>query len=212
MFGGETLYLAKSNPKETLEEHTLELLNKFEKLRALYPDIMVDWELLRDAIVYHDMGKINDVFQNKLQAAVSGKEYFSDENEIPHGYLSILFIDYNNITDSGYRNKNICDYVSLRKKILIASVYFHHARGEIGEDIGTIKERLSKEKETLEHKELNFKTPELQKIRVRKIPSQRFFCFDLSRIIPADLCYDERKESYIEYCKIKGLQIGRAHV
>ena len=205
MFGGETLYLAKSNPKETLEEHTLELLNKFEKLRALYPDIMVDWELLRDAIVYHDMGKINDVFQNKLQAAVSGKEYFSDENEIPHGYLSILFIDYNNITDSGYRNKNICDYVSLRKKILIASVYFHHVRGEIGEDIGTIKERLSKEKETLEHKELNFKTPELQKIRVRKIPSQRFFCFDLSRIIPADLCYDERKESYIEYCKIKGL-------
>ena len=66
------------------------------------------------------------------------------------------------------------------------------------------------EKETLEHKELNFKTPELQKIRVRKIPSQRFFCFDLSRIIPADLCYDERKESDVigDICGIISGAIG----
>ena len=33
------LYLAKSNPKETIEEHTENLLNQKEALEKIYPNI-----------------------------------------------------------------------------------------------------------------------------------------------------------------------------
>ena len=61
-------YLAKSNPRETLEEHTLKLIENYDLLRQYYPGISVDWEILLEAVKYHDIGKIK--YQNALPTII----------------------------------------------------------------------------------------------------------------------------------------------
>jgi len=62
---------------ETIEEHTLNLLKNFEILKRLYyfeikenlKDLTPDrffW-LLKTAVLYHDLGKANDLFQGKIK-------------------------------------------------------------------------------------------------------------------------------------------------
>ena len=59
------IFLAKSNG-ETVVEHTKKLIQNFEKLIELYPNIEVDKRLLLLACIYHDLGKINAKFQYKV--------------------------------------------------------------------------------------------------------------------------------------------------
>lgn len=80
-------YLAKSNPEETIQEHTDKLLENYETLKKLYPNLLINWDILKFACIYHDLGKINLKFQNKLK---TGKR---DNNEIAHNFLSIAFVD-----------------------------------------------------------------------------------------------------------------------
>ena len=63
----EKEYLAKSNPKETIREHTEKLIQNYNKLRKEYPDLKINWDLLYLACLYHDLGKINKKFQNKIK-------------------------------------------------------------------------------------------------------------------------------------------------
>ena len=110
-------FWAKSNPVETIQQHTAILLKELKKFKTLYPKIEnVDWELLELACKYHDLGKMNTKFQNKLGATL--KDSMGDLKEIPHGYLSPAFIP------KGI--KEIYDTDELR--ILYQSVYYHHAR------------------------------------------------------------------------------------
>ena len=83
----ETLY-AKSNPEETIRQHTDNLIKQAELLKILgyipteevYQDLLVSCE-------YHDYGKMNDKFQQRLKS----KKRMS-EDEIPHNVLSVYFI------------------------------------------------------------------------------------------------------------------------
>ena len=60
-------FWAKDWPIESIESHTLNLIKNFNKLKVLYPGIKyLNWDLLELACIYHDMGKINTKFQNKL--------------------------------------------------------------------------------------------------------------------------------------------------
>jgi CRISPR-associated endonuclease/helicase Cas3 len=65
--------LAKSNPPQTLEEHINEALKIEEILKSSFPNIKQIscddkfWELLRTAIVFHDLGKVHYEFQKMLQ-------------------------------------------------------------------------------------------------------------------------------------------------
>ena len=52
----KNLFLAKSNPKESIMEHTDKLLDEFYLLKSIYPNLKnVNWELLRIACIYHDI-------------------------------------------------------------------------------------------------------------------------------------------------------------
>ncbi|WP_047758564.1 hypothetical protein, partial [Geobacillus sp. ZGt-1] len=69
------MFYAKSETKETIREHTDRLLDNWRLLKDSYGDRLIRvnermWELLRLAIEYHDIGKANTVFQNKIRRAI----------------------------------------------------------------------------------------------------------------------------------------------
>ncbi|MCC3310325.1 CRISPR-associated endonuclease Cas3'' [Finegoldia magna] len=84
-------YLAKSNPEETIQQHTDNLLKQLEILKSIYPKINVNFDLLYYACLYHDLGKISISFQKKVDKNLS--DSITNNEEFPHGVLSTLFID-----------------------------------------------------------------------------------------------------------------------
>lgn len=109
-------FLAKTNPVQSLDEHTNEVLLRYEELMKYYGDCFKsdEKELLKLACEVHDWGKINSRFQSKMKP--NGKRY---EDEIPHGFLSSLFIDGKKLRET-YSNEQV--------RGLITAVYYHHAR------------------------------------------------------------------------------------
>ena len=72
-------YIAKTYPeRETIVEHTDRLIENYNILKKIYPNINIDWDILRLACLYHDLGKANRKFQDKIK----GKQVLG---EIPHG-------------------------------------------------------------------------------------------------------------------------------
>lgn len=140
----ENQYLAKSNPEKTIREHTQDLLNQLQILKEIYPSILEkeEWELLEYAVKYHDIGKINTKFQNKLYKKL-GKVLLKDDNieeeEIPHNFLSPCLINIDKMEEK-YGRKNT--------KILVSSVYYHHTREEKKVTENAIED-LKKQKENL---------------------------------------------------------------
>lgn len=181
----ENIYLAKSDKEKTIKEHTDDLLRQCNILRTIYPHILnkEEWEILDLAIKYHDIGKINSKFQNKLYR-VLGKEEIPEEykgEEIPHNFLSPFFIE-----GKYYKEKYEEKYVD----ILISAVYYHHNREKPNCD----REKIEEIKKDLEKQIQNF--GDFYGLDLTKIKN------NFSRyIIKAD---DERLRSK-EYIMIKGL-------
>lgn len=67
-------YLAKSNPEETIQEHTDNLLTNYKILQENYPDIPVNWYFLKLACLTHDLGKMNVYFQEKVSGGRRNKK------------------------------------------------------------------------------------------------------------------------------------------
>lgn len=138
----ENQCLAKSNPEKTIKEHTQDLLNQLEILKTIYPSILEkeEWELLDYAAKYHDIGKINTKFQNKLYQKLK-KKLLEDniKEEIPHNFLSPHLINIDKMEEK-FGRKNT--------RILISSVYYHHTR-EKREVTEEVLEDLRKQKEAL---------------------------------------------------------------
>ncbi|MCS7232051.1 MAG: CRISPR-associated helicase Cas3' [Elusimicrobiota bacterium] len=117
---------------ETLEEHTLFLVKNLELLKNIYKEEIDDiiikkskyspekfWLILRLAVIYHDLGKINYLFQNKIRKLLGQEELKSIfDKEIPHNYLSPALIPLNYLNELGYE-----DFF-----MLIYSIIFHHYR------------------------------------------------------------------------------------
>lgn len=110
----DELALAKSNPKEDIQTHTDGLLENLKLLRELYPDLNVKWDLLYWSCVYHDLGKLNAKFQERLR---TGKRF---ESEIPHGLISLAFIDHKRLKQEGFTKNDL--------KLLFQAVAYHHDR------------------------------------------------------------------------------------
>ena len=101
---------AKSNPKETLREHTDGLLreldnlknsygNKIESLLSSNDDITIDkdefWRLLDIISEFHDLGKVYTPFQNVIREKIGEEKLITNfENDIYHNYISPAFINY----------------------------------------------------------------------------------------------------------------------
>lgn len=124
--------IAKTNPKKTLKEHTDDLLCAFNNLKKFGEQLGINleeenWEKLKKASLYHDFGKANSFFQNKIR-----KSKIIDE--IPHNFLSVLFIKEED-------------------EMLIRMVAFHHWRDfpdlneeridQIYSDVGNYTQKLN---------------------------------------------------------------------
>ena len=106
-------YLAKSN-EETILEHTEKLIKNFKILTDIYHNLNVNKELLLLSCIYHDLGKININFQRSIE-----NSSFKDNSGIPHGLLSLAFINIKNLL-SKFEFSDV--------KALICSVALHHER------------------------------------------------------------------------------------
>mgnify|MGYP001025551952 FL=1 len=115
---------AKSIPTESIAEHTRLLLQGLDKLRSCYGKrIKADeefWELLRLAVIVHDFGKVNLLFQNKLRRLLGEPELpcpVSPEGEIPHNYVSVALLPEKQLLLSREA-----------WKLLVYAVGYHHER------------------------------------------------------------------------------------
>lgn len=116
---------AKGNSAvETIMEHTLQLISEYERLKSLYPNILSEkeWEILKDACYYHDVGKANTKFQNKIRSLEERiEDELNDLEEVPHAYLSCAFMPIENLKKK---------YSISELKQLMMAVYYHHERNE----------------------------------------------------------------------------------
>lgn len=117
------LYLAKSMEENlTIQEHTQMVLDKFDDLMTAdnqYFDENLK-EMIKCAIEYHDIGKANYYFQEKMR-----KHRMA--NEVPHGYLSALTLQRSKLNErldmkDGFR-------------IVLNAVYYHHRRDCVSDEI-----------------------------------------------------------------------------
>ncbi len=168
-------YLAKSYPRETIAEHTDRLLESYDILRSLYPFLRVNWELLRFACLYHDLGKINKKFQSKIE----GIKVFDDE--IAHNMLSLAFID-----PKFLKEKYL--FTDADISLLAQAVAYHHDRGDYDDIDDNAIESLKEDAE-------GFIYPKIILTRIKPI-SARYF--SNNRV------YGNSK-NFLDYVEIKGL-------
>ena len=182
-------YYAKSNPKETIQEHTDNLLKEYSRLKNIYPNINVNWDLLKLACMYHDFGKINKKFQYKIgNDLVKLSREEKNEKEIPHGILSIAFINTKSLKEEGYTSADL--------KILINTIAYHHERKF---NIGEENELLNKEIESM--KEFSKDFSYLKRDDYYKDLNNK----SLRRINKSRVQRSDGLENYDQYIMIKGL-------
>ncbi|MGQ3683465.1 MAG: CRISPR-associated helicase Cas3' [Candidatus Loosdrechtia sp.] len=118
---------AKSKPVETIEEHNRKLIEGYEKLKKVLPSEKVGKydEVIKKILYYHDLGKLNHKFQNKL--GIEKKRFIpelKDYPEIPHEWLSLAFISkvdkkfFNSFSNENIRFADLVQYC----------IAFHHVR------------------------------------------------------------------------------------
>lgn len=119
------VFYAKSEGKETIREHTDRLLYNLNLLRNSYRHkfMLMDeqmWKLLEIAVQYHDVGKANTVFQNKIRQAIRESVLETDmEANVPHNYLSVGCIPLKQL-----------DLTKEEERLLIHAVGYHHERDQ----------------------------------------------------------------------------------
>lgn len=121
-------YYAKSDPKQTIQEHTDLLLENFQLLRKVYPDLQVNWDLLYYAALHHDIGKGNRIFQWKIRNKDERKTILSHQErlrEIPHAFLSVTTLPIKELK-AKFENTAMGEDAGIY--ILVNSIVFHHDR------------------------------------------------------------------------------------
>lgn len=191
----EYKYYAKSNPTETIKEHTDKLLENLEILKNEYGDKITQsiempkerfWQLMKIICQYHDTGKVFSGFQNVIREAIGEKLIPTkfDNQEIKHEQISPMFVPYKQY-----------EMTKKERKIVYQAIYYHHERNnkihidrELLEEI--IKEDIEPNIEKIE-KELQIEISKLSTLYLGMVEGQ-------ARITEGD-------ELYNEYCLMKGL-------
>lgn len=149
-----------AKPNKTIKEHTDDLLEVLDLIWNLgYIKEERIYNLVKIACVYHDIGKINNEFQKRIN---QGKKVaFDEEKEIAHNILSLFFIkeelfenedDYFRVVNAVVNHHNYCNiYKTIdTKEQLIKSLlngfkydeggfYINSLIADIGQDIDAIK-------------------------------------------------------------------------
>lgn len=177
----ESKYIAKTYPEvETIQQHTDRLVENYNILKSIYPELKVDWDILKLACIYHDLGKMNKKFQKKLK----GKKV---KGEIPHGFLSIGFLDVYELEEK---------YTEEKIKILVNSIAYHHEREfRFSEYSGLLREEIEKMKEEAK----NFKYDKVKNC-FETLNIDILDYIDGSRVTEED-----GEEVFYDYILIKGL-------
>lgn len=188
-------YYAKSDPIETIKEHTDKLLANLEILKKEYGEKITQsiempeerfWLLMKIVCKYHDAGKVFSGFQNAIREAI-GEELIPtkfNNQEIKHEQISPMFVPYKQY-----------EMTKKERKLVYQAIYYHHERNnkihinsELLEEI--IKEDIEPNIEKIE-KELQIDIPKVSTLYLGMVEGQ-------ARITEGD-------ELYNEYCLMKGL-------
>ncbi len=188
------MFYAKSDPIESIKEHTDKLLENLEILKREYGDkitkvIKMDterfWELMELICKYHDVGKVFSGFQNVIRNKI-GLELLPtkfNNDFIKHEQISPMFIPHKDY------------HLTLEERTLVyQAIYYHHEReivhidGELLNEI--IEEDLKPNLENIK-KELQIEVGELKTFYLGLVEGQ-------ARIT-------EKNKLYKEYCLMKGL-------
>ena len=191
----EYKYYAKSDPIETIKEHTDKLLENLEILKKEYGKKITQsiempekrfWQLMKIVCKYHDAGKVFLGFQNAIREAI-GEELIPtkfNNQEIKHEQISPMFVPYKQY-----------EMTKKERKLVYQVIYYHHERdnkihinSELLEEI--IKEDIEPNIKKIE-KELQIEIPKLSTFYLGMVEGQ-------ARITEGD-------ELYNEYCLMKGL-------
>lgn len=135
----EVLY-AKTENKETIRNHTDNLKNELIKLKENYKldiDEIIQkyiepeefWKMLEICCEYHDYGKANIKFQNKLRKILKLKliPEVIDGDELRHEFLSPAFITQREYDSLGIKKEY--------RKIIAQAIAYHHERTSIDNDM-----------------------------------------------------------------------------
>ncbi len=102
----------------TLAEHTKGLLEQIEKLKSIFCNSNIDYDLLKFAVFAHDIGKVSPAFQISVgNWDYSPKIPFPD---IPHSLFSLMWINKDRLAEKLSNEDDI--------KILLSAIAFHHWR------------------------------------------------------------------------------------
>ena len=172
-------YWAKSNPPETIQEHTDNLLVNYSLLKETYPSLNMNWDMLHLICLYHDLGKMNLKFQNKIIS----RKY--DNTEIPHGILSLSFFNSKKLIEMGYSELDI--------KIMAIAIAYHHNR-----ELKYSKEDLANEIENLKNEVEHFEYDKIEIFEVKKISRIYFNKEKISR-------KNDGEEAFFQYVMLKGM-------
>lgn len=185
---------AKSEPIETIKEHTDKLLENLKILRNKYGNkitkaIDMDeerfWKLMEIICKYHDVGKVFSGFQNVIRKELKIELIPTrfDNKEIKHEQISPMFVPNKkyNMTEN-------------ERKLVCQAIYYHHERNVEHIDRNLLKEIIEKDiKPNLEEieKELKIEIAKPKTFYLGLVEGQ-------ARIVEGDKLYKE-------YCLMKGL-------
>lgn len=188
------MFYAKSEPIESIKEHTDKLLKNLELLKNTYgkqivQNVSIDesrfWYLMRIVCIYHDAGKVFSGFQNVIRAKLKLeliKTRFN-YNEIKHEQISPAFIPYKKF-----------DLTKDERKLIYQAIYYHHERDDLSINKELLKEIIEEDIKP----NLNNIRNELQ-IDVEEVKTNYVGMVEnVNRICEGDRLYKD-------YCIIKGL-------
>lgn len=127
-------YWAKSDKVTTLAIHNVALREALDKLYELEYIEKEMYELLKIACEYHDLGKINEMFQARME---DKKLHFDLKKEVPHNVLSLYFVNPERVNKINPEDKK--NYVRMLFVIL-----YHHYNPDLMRMVSSSKRQLEK--------------------------------------------------------------------
>ncbi len=174
----EVIY-AKSKDEETLQQHIEWCLKAYYDLKGHYPALLTEreWDILYYAVKYHDIGKIDRIFQNMIRKKIGLSFQGESKQQFYHEQLSVTLLDLDFFEDLSWEDSEI--------DMLLLMIYYHHCRdNDITNDQKEYYRSYVETNLTQRCKELGLKNengllnePDTQGIEIRnqlKQESQRF--------------------------------------
>lgn len=179
---------AKSDPPQTLYDHTQELLDRFEVLKKYYATSIKYprvWDLLYYSVLYHDTGKVHTPFQHKINKRIGRVVYpKSTIPEIPHNLLSPFFVPLDDLAFS-----------QTEKRVLIQAIAYHHERRFL------FNEYILRQ---VFEQDLKDKLKTVQE-HLKKEVAKRVSISRVVRLMEPRITSSENNEMYFMYILVKGL-------